>query len=240
IAPAISLPVHLQRPAPPREEAVLETLRGHLDYLGPVTRDALVQMLAFAPGEVASALARLEGEGLILRGHFTPGLGEEEWCNRRLLARIHRHTMDRLRAEIEPVSPQDLMRFLLRWQHLAADSHLAGRHGLREVIRQLQGFEVAVAAWERHILPVRLPDYRGSWLDELCFSGEATWGRFALRQSGDSGRHTSSPSSAAPISLALRGDLAWLLPAVRSGNQPSPPTTGPGAEVWEVLQQRGA
>ncbi len=64
--------------------------------------------------DIDIALAALEGEGYVMRGQFTPGAAETEWCDRRLLARIHRYTVRRLRREIEPVEPRDFMRFLLR------------------------------------------------------------------------------------------------------------------------------
>ena len=93
--------------------------------------------------------SRLEAQGRILRGRFTPGAAELEWCDRRLLARIHRYTLSRLRAEIEPVSAADFMRFLLHWQHVAGEDQVRGAEGLAAVVEQLDGFELAAAAWEQ-------------------------------------------------------------------------------------------
>ncbi|MBI1886169.1 MAG: DEAD/DEAH box helicase [Chloroflexi bacterium] len=241
IDPPLALPDHLRRPAD-REEALLALLRGHMEVLGPVTVEALARRVLLSPGETASALARLEGEGLLLRGRFTPGLSGEEFCDRRLLARIHRYTLDRLRREIEPVTAQDLVRFLLRWQHLAPGSHLEGKRGLLEAVAQLQGFEIAASAWERHILSARIPEYRPSWLDELCLSGDVAWGRLSPRRAPASGNgaRAASPSSSTPVSLALRTDLPGLLAAVRDGEQPAEPEVGPARDVLDLLQARGA
>src|SRR5437870_11279945 len=126
-----------------------------------------------------SVLAQLEGEGSVMRGRFRPNAETEEFCDRRLLARIHRYTLDRLRQEIEPVTSQDLMRFLLRWQHVAPGTQLEGKRGLLEAVTQLQGFDLPAVAWERHILPARIASYRGAWLDELCLSGDVSWARLA-------------------------------------------------------------
>ena len=82
-----------------------------------------------------------------------------EWCDRRLLARIHRYTLNRLRAEIEPVSAADFMRFLLHWQHVAGEDQVKGAEGLAAVIEQLEGFALAAAAWEHDVLPARVADY---------------------------------------------------------------------------------
>ena len=113
--------------------------------------------------------------------------GTEEFCERRLLARIHRYTTDRLRREIEPVTAQDLVRFLLRWQHVAPDTQLEGRQGLLTAIEQLQGFEIAAGSWEPAVLPARVRGYRPEWLDELCLSGHAAWARLAGRSAPSEG-----------------------------------------------------
>ena len=117
----------------------------------------------------------LEAQGRILRGRFTPGAAALERCDRRLLARIHRYTLSRLRAEIEPVSAADSLRFLLHWQHVTGDDQVRGAEGLAAVVEQLEGFEIAAAAWESDVLPARVADYAAEQLDSLCFSGRATW-----------------------------------------------------------------
>nr|MDP9236267.1 DEAD/DEAH box helicase [Chloroflexota bacterium] len=193
IAPEVLLPAHLDGPQPEREDAVLPAVRGHMEYLGPATPASVAFMLGFGDLEVISAMARLEGEGIVLRGRFTPGAGDEEFCDRRLLARIHRYTLDRLRSEIEPVSAQDFMRYLFVRQHVSGKRRFEGRRGLLDAIAQLQGFEVAASAWERDVLPSRILNYDPRWLDELCLAGDVAWGRLSLRKTNGVARG-SSPS----------------------------------------------
>ena len=193
------------------ETAVAELVRAHLGLVGPTTASGLAEQLGLTSAEVEAGLAQAELHGAALRGRFTQGAddvaaAEVQWCDRRLLARIHRRTVDRLRREIEPVSVSDFIRFLCDWQHVRPGTQLAGRDGLRAVIEQLQGFEAAAGAWEQELLPARLIDYEPAWLDELCLGGELTWGRFECRAEG-----TQSPSRAAPIGIGLRRDLGWLL-----------------------------
>jgi ATP-dependent Lhr-like helicase len=157
-----------------REEAIVELLRGRLTIVGPTTAAALGASLGISEREADAALLALESEGVVLRGTFE---GPNEWCDRRLLARIHRYTLNRLRAEIEPVSPADFTRFLFSWQHVT--SKLAGVDGLRTIIAQLDGFQVPVNAWERHILPARIDRYEPSMLDMLCLTGEIGWAKLS-------------------------------------------------------------
>jgi ATP-dependent Lhr-like helicase len=160
-----------------RDDAIVEIVRARMGGFGPQTLPAVAQPLGLPASTVAIALARLETEGTVLRGRFTPGVVEEEWCERHLLARIHRYTIKRLRREIEPVEPRDFMRFLFDWQHLTPESQMQGAATLPQIIDQLEGFEVAAAAWESDVLPTRLRDYSGSWLDDLCRSGKVVWTR---------------------------------------------------------------
>ncbi len=240
VRPELSLPPGLSGEPPDEDAALGVLLRGHMECLGPVTAAELAQRLALNALRVASGLAALEGEGAVLRGRFRPGVEDEEFCDRRLLARIHRYTLDRLRQEIEPVSVQDFLRFLLRWQHLAPGSQREGKSGLLEAVAQLQGFEVPAVAWERHILPARVAAYRGSWLDELCLSGEVAWARLAVRRSDEEGRPRAGASSATPVSLVRRADLPWLLAGTRNGQAPELPSRGAAADVCELLRSRGA
>ena len=150
-------------------------LRGWLESTGPATPSQLASRLALSRELVEAGLLRLEAEGQVLRGRFTSeagageaGAGETEWCNRRLLARIHRLTLGRLRREIEPVTTAQFLRFLCRWQHLTPGSRLHGVEGTFQVLQQLQGYEIAAAAWELHILPRRIARYSPELLDRLC------------------------------------------------------------------------
>jgi ATP-dependent Lhr-like helicase len=186
----------------------------------------------------------LEAEGFAFRGRFDPALGEvEQWCARRLLARIHSYTQTRLRREIEPVTAQDFMRFLLSWHHVVPGSQREGRMGVLSVVDQLQGFEIPAGAWEESILPARVDQYQGRWLEDLCLSGELAWGRLSIRptdQEPSSRRGASTPSRATPITFAIREDLPWLLQAVRGEASPAEPSHGASADVLAVLSARGA
>lgn len=178
-----------------QDDALVEILRGRLEGLGPVTEAALAAPLGLKPGGIAAGLAALETEGFAMRGRFTAGATEEEWCERRLLARIHRYTLKRLRAEIEPVAARDFLRFLFRWQRVQADSQVEGAASLDGVIGQLEGFGAPAAAWESEILPARVKDYRPSWLDARCLAGHATWLRLGARN----GRAAAPEMRAAPV-----------------------------------------
>jgi ATP-dependent Lhr-like helicase len=201
-------------PEPSREEALQAVVGGWLEAVGPVTVPALATRIGLDPTAVAIGLARLEREGMALRGRFTPGATEEEWCERRLLARIHRLTLGRLRREIEPVSAADLVRFLLRWQHVHPGTQLHGRDGVLEVIGQLQGLELPARAWETQVLPARVAAYDPADLDGLCLSGAVAWGRLRTDAPADEDagpRRAKAPTRAAPLAFALREDLGWLL-----------------------------
>src|SRR5438093_934114 len=160
-----------------REDGMRELVRGRLEAVGPTTAGAIATALGVPAPDVDFALGALEHEGFVLRGRFTPGTTELEWCERRLLARIHRYTLDRLRKEIEPVTAADFMRFLLRWQRVAEDARAEGPEGLAAVLDLLDGFELPAGAWETDVLPARMREYDPLWLDGLCLSGEVAWGR---------------------------------------------------------------
>jgi ATP-dependent helicase Lhr and Lhr-like helicase len=223
-------------------EAAAQALRGHLEVLGPVTVDELAATIGIDRGEVEIGVARLEVEGFLLRGSFDLGTTQEQVCARRLLARAHALHRDRQRRSIEPASPQSFVRFLIAWQHLAPGSHLLGPGGLAEVVGQLQGFELAIGAWEESVLPGRVSGYHAGLLDGLCQNGEIAWGRLSGRidPEGASRRSGSTPSRATPVTLVRREDLDWLLVATRGKDEPSEPAIGAGAEVLEMLRGRGA
>jgi len=236
-APPVALPAHLDPPRPPRDEAVFMLVRGHAEISGPFTAASFASRLRVDPWEVEVAVARLESEGLVLRGRFTPGEADApEVCDRRLLARIHRLTLERLRSEIAPVSAQDFLRYLFERHGLTPESRRGGRSGLRAAVHLLQGFEVGAMALERDVLAPRVAGYRGSWLDELCLAGEVAWARLTPRRSSAS----AATSRATPIALGLRSDLAWLLSAVRGVAEPEPPTSIAATAVLDTLRSRGA
>ena len=244
-------PIHFPGNRPETEEGcAAEILRGWFESGGPYRASELAARLAMPPALVDSALAQLEAEGQILRGHFTawdrpPGLSaadEPEWCHRRLLARIHRLTIGRLRREIEPVTTADFVRFLHRWQHVAPGAQLHGADGVLHVIKQLQGYEISAAAWEAEILSSRVAHYSPEFLDQLCLSGEVMWGRLSPHpafDNDDNGRtHRVRPTRVAPLTLFLREDAEWLLSGPHPASDAS--LSHPAREVLAELQQRGA
>jgi len=192
-----------------REAALTEVLKARLGALGPVSGAALMRDLRVPQEEVLAALHALESQGVVLRGSFTGGEiecgGEIEWCDRRLLARIHRYTVDRLRREIEPVSGADFMRFLFAWQHVSADNRLCGEAALPAVLERLACFEAPAPAWEADLLPARLSDFDPDWLDRFCLSGQGVWRRRLLNAPGEGAAAT---LRMAPVTLLRRQDLA--------------------------------
>ncbi len=255
VTPDHPVPAALAGLDPEAEQAAAECCRGHLDVTGPITVDDLAARTALPAGLVTAGLLRLEGEGFALRGRWSApgtdgdrtdaGTGEVavEWCARRLLVRIHRGTQRRLRAEIEPVTAQDFMRFLLRWQHASPDTRVRGRRGLSNVLEQLQGFELAAGAWEESVLPARVDAFDPRLVDELCLSGELAWARLSVKAEdldAPARRAGATPSRATPVSFVLRSDLPWLLRAARGDVRPATPGPGAAAEVLEALAARGA
>jgi ATP-dependent helicase Lhr and Lhr-like helicase len=216
------------------EGALVEIVRGHVALLGPTTSQRIGARLGVRASDVEAALARLEMEGGVLRGRFvTEDADANQWCERRLLARINRRMLDGLRREIEPVSAADLLRFLFVWQNVKPGTQLHGQPGLARIVAQLQGFEAAAGAWERAILPARLSGYDPAWLDALCLSGGVTWGRLAARAAGG------TPSRAAPIALVRRADLGWLL-APETETPDDAALSAPARDVLGFIGRAGA
>jgi len=239
---------HAGGEAPDADVVSAEAVRGHLDVCGPVSAAELAQRTGLSVRRVQVGLGRLEAEGFVLRGRFDPvedgaeGDAPEQWCARRLLARVHAYTQRRLRREIEPVTAQDFVRFLLGWQHATPAGRRQGRAGVLAVIDQLQGFEVPAGAWEESVLPARVEGYQHRWLEDLCRSGDLVWGRLAPRPADDDTprRGSATPSRATPVTFALRQDLPWLLRAARGEAVPAEPAHGPARDVLDALRARGA
>ncbi|MEA2602459.1 MAG: ATP-dependent helicase Lhr and Lhr-like helicase [Acidobacteriota bacterium] len=238
LEPEIAAPSRLARDWP-QEEALVEVVRGRLEGLGPITGDVLAASLGVRRSAIESALASLETEGFAFRGRFTPGRGEEEWCERRLLARIHRYTLDRLRREIEPVSQADYLRFLLAWQRADPDARAEGPESLNALLEQLEGFEAAAAAWEGEILPGRMKEYDPSWLDALCLSGRWVWGR-ATAPAPNGGARRSGPVRATPLALLSRGNLHLWREVAGPIDPAELDLSGGARSVYELLRTRGA
>jgi ATP-dependent Lhr-like helicase len=232
--------------APQNDDALRALVNGWLAHSGPVRASSLSRLLGISAGEVDMTLLRLEASGTVLRGRFCePASQEMEWCDRRLLARIHRLTLGALRKEIEPVSAAKFMDWLLHWQHVAPGTQLPGERGTLEVLRQLQGYEAPANAWERQILACRVANYDPEVLDRLCLTGALGWGRLSphpavLREPNESG-HRVVPTSVAPITFFARDDADWMLS--RQGGTAGEGMNGlsPAAkDVREFLQARGA
>ena len=226
-----------------REGAILALVRGWADCIGPFTVAELASTLALPEDEVLYAVAQMENEGVVLRGSYREGVEGEEYCDRRILARIHRSTIESLRSQIEPVSPATFIRFLLDWQHVMPESRLHGEGGLLSVIEKLQGFETPAGTIEDEILGNRVSEYSAGMLDRLCLGGEVVWGRFSARRSAHNSTHFQTSTSRAafsrftPISLALRESTDWLLP----DEEPEiDGLTGASQEALEYMQRRGA
>jgi ATP-dependent Lhr-like helicase len=192
-----------------RADAIRELIRGRMEVAGPITAGEVTEILGLSRSEIDAALLALEAEGFVLRGKFRPDVTEQEWCDRRLLSRIHRLTIDRLRAEIQPVSPQDFYRFLFAWQRVDPEHRVEGLEGLQAVLQQLDGCELPLAAWESAVYPARVNEYDPEWLDRLCFLGRVGWGRVTTPQNLNARGFT--PLRTSPIALYQRENLQdWL------------------------------
>jgi len=231
--PRLSLPSEFESQSWEREDALVEILRARLAALCPVTAARLAADMAVSPADIEQALLKLETEGFVLRGRFTPGASAVEWCERRLLARIHSYTINRLRQEIEPVTSADFMRFLFRWQRVHPETMGQGTDALAAVLEQLEGFETAAVAWESDVLPARMRDYDPAWLDALCLSGKYIWTRLTPAQNAQA-----PVKSSALALLARRQTAAWR--AVQPSPATEPTVTANALRVMETLKTQGA
>ncbi len=220
---------------PASDQSLIDIVRGRLEGLGPVTAASMARSMGLATSAVDIALAALEAEGFAMRGRFESAAGEQ-WCERRLLARIHRYTVKRLRAEIEPVQARDFLRFLFDWQRVLPDARMQGSDAVAAVLSQLEGFEAPASAWESDILPSRIKEYDPHWLDEHCRAGRFVWARLASRRTdADKG---AGPIRSTPIALlARRNAKAWS--ALTLPPDATQLSFRPRA-VLEFLQERGA
>jgi ATP-dependent Lhr-like helicase len=218
-------------------DAVVRALRGHLELSGVTTAEALSHSTTLAPDAVDVGLVALEREGFAMQGRYRGGATSTEWVARRLLARMHGYSKRSRRQSVDPVTAQDFMRFLLRWQHVTPETQLSGEAGLMEVLEQLQGFEAAAGAWETELFLRRLRHYDPAWLDSLCHAGDVAWLRLTPRAGTEL---AATPSRATPTAVVLRGDLRWLLAAARVTDDENPYVSGGTAEVLEVLRTKGA
>jgi ATP-dependent Lhr-like helicase len=237
LEPELGLPSSRETRAWSPDEALVEIIRGRLEGSGPVGVAALASPLGLTVDEVAVPLASLEAEGFAMRGRFTADTGEDEWCERRLLSRIHQYTIKRLRAEIEPVAARDFLRFLFAWQRVAPKTRMAGPKALDTILAQLEGFEAPAAAWEAEILPARLADYDPAGLDERCLAGHLSWMRLRPRGGTGSDRRA-SPLRTTPIAILPRRNRGLWTSLLSQSDGASP---SPRAElVADWIRQNGA
>ncbi|TAM96620.1 MAG: DEAD/DEAH box helicase [Rhodanobacteraceae bacterium] len=236
LQPPIEAPTEFAAKSWTPEEALLDIVRARLGCVGPIRTRGIARTFDVDDSDIATALAALEREGSAMRGRFTPNASEGEWCDRHLLARIHRRTLQRLRREIEPVAPRDFMRFLLDWQHVAPNARLRGPDSLAAVLAQLEGFEAPAGAWESQLLPARVAGYDIAWLDALCGAGRVAWTRLRAPAGG---AHA-SPVRASPIVLLPRKQLpAWNTVGAQTDTEP-PALSSRAQSVVEFLAQHGA
>ncbi len=262
----IPQPAEIQGTIPTREDLLLAVVTGWMSHIGPVTASDLASLLGLSSSEIEQALLRMEASGAILRGKFTdetspaeapaPHTPEIEWCDRRLLARIHRLTVATLRKQIQPVTSAQFMRWLFRWQRIAPGSQMQGERATLDVLKQLQGFEIPANAWERQVLARRIANYDPKWLDQLCLTGAVGWGRLSPHPATiDYGPEPKSnsesdapqkkrrviPTSVAPITFFVREDADWMSPHNPSTADPNARGLSEGArQVLEFLRHRGA
>ncbi len=243
----LKLPPELDHQVWEPESALVEILRSRLGALGPVEARHIAGQMNLNVAQVEQALLQLETEGFVLRGQFTTktdsvlktesvcdeGQGKVEWCERRLLARIHHYTINRLRKEIEPVSNADFLRFLFKWQRVRADARGEGPDALAAVLEQLEGFESAASAWEGDLLPSRINGYDPAWLDALCQSGRYVWVRLTPAQS------TMNTVKSSPIALLQRRRVsAWR--SLRLASDGPIDISGTARRVYDALKLHGA
>ena len=219
-------------------QVLTDVVRGRIELLGPTTASGIARDMGLSRPRIDQALHALESEGFAIRGHFSPDLpsnAETEWCERRLLARIHRYTLEKLRRAIKPISSSDYVRFLLRWHSLTEGTRKEGPEALKEVLDQLDGFSCPAIAWESDVLPSRIKDYDHLWLDTCCLSGKTMWGRYLRTQSVRAGN---TPIRTTPITLVNRTTFAaWPFRPAESG---APVLTPSAQTVLECLKTGGA
>ena len=245
--PPVVLPARLQREVA-RTDAWVALVRGRIEHSGPTTADQIGVRLGLEENFVGSALEALEGQGTVIRGHFMDHeqpsgfngtASTVEWCDRRLLARIHRLTLHGLRQQVQAVEPRAFLRFLANHHHLSASNRWGGAVGVREAIAQLQGFELPAGAWEQRVLTARVAEYDPQWLDNLFLSGEVVWGRLnGPRRDADEKPSMAAMTRVVPISLCLREELSTLLSPERE--MAGVPLRGGAQQVLEALTSRGA
>ena len=237
LSPPVTAPAAYATPPRDADAALIEIVRGRLEGAGPVTAAALAELLALPVTRLDAALAALQSEGFAMRGAFTAGAASgSEWCERRLLARIHRYTVKRLRAEIEPIEARDFLRFLFAWQRVTPALRMEGPDAVGAILGQLEGFEAAASAWETEILPARISEYEPAWLDEQCLAGRFVWTRLAPRRADP--QRSAAPVRATPVVLLARRNVR-LWSSLTAAAAPEH-LSAPAQRVAQYLASHGA
>ena len=236
--PALVLPERLRTKEWTGEDALKEIIRGRMEALGPVTADEVSASMGIDMARVDMAFLALENDGFAFRGQFSPNSEEQEWCERRLLSRIHRYTLQKLRKDIEAVSSADYMRFLFAWHRMEPTKQAEGPQALQEALSLLEGFEAPAAAWESDILPARVKDYDYLWLDVMCLSGNTVWGR--LRQNTSVNEKKLSPIKTSPICLFNRSNLHHWQTLIKRKQDDKPKLSSKANKVLGLLNEKGA
>jgi ATP-dependent Lhr-like helicase len=252
--PPVELPLGFAETVASEEDAIKKIVQGWLEVSGPIRASELASRLGIPANKVEAGLISLESAGVVLRGEFTAtgsATSEPEWCDRVLLARIHRLTLGRMRREIEPVSAAEFIQFLLAWQHVIPETRLRGRDGVLEVIRQLQGLELPAPAWENHIFPARIEQYEPADLEHVCLAGIVAWGRLRAETNGaepflrpsnivKKGRRLLAPARNAPLAFVLREELDAFLEGTSLRFDQIATLSPMAVEVARYLERRGA
>ena len=235
-----------------RDDALRKCVQGWIQILGPVTANQFAKHFLIDPQLVLQAFISLEVQGLLMRGSFEQAAGgnelEIEWCERRILQRIHKLTIGTRRRQVEPVPPSTFMQWLLGWQHVAPQTQVSGEEGVLEALSKLEGFEAPAVEWEKTILPSRVANYDPRWLDQLCLSGVVGWGRVsphpAFHEGNGNAPQRVIPTNAAPITFYLRDSAAWLDYALHEqgvdDTKLGRALTPNASRIWELLKRKGA
>lgn len=240
LEPSISFPEKLKRKDYEDHEARREIMRGRMEALGPVTQQDIADSIGISEAEAGFAMLALEAQGFVFQGQFTSQNRGLEWCERRLLARIHRYTLKTLRKEIQPVTSSEYMRFLFQWAGITGADDPQGPEALMEMLSQMEGYEAPAAAWESDIIPARMSEYDPLWLDMLCMSGRLSWGRLRLPANTGESRSRSGPIRSSPITLLSRENMDLWKTAAGVQETGEVILSPDASKIYKHLQERGA
>lgn len=216
-----------------RESAIVELLRSRLSALGPVAVSRLAGDFALPETDIEQGLLALQNEGVAIA--FAHREGERLWCERRLLARIHRYSREHRRRTARPVPPATFMRFLARWHGLVEP-----QGEIEQALGMLEGWCAPVCAWEQGLLGARCAAYEPLMLDRQFLGGAVTWFRPPV-----SGAEPVQVVSATPVTIVPRTHAAYWKPLAdglpqdsdETGDSAMPDAAG---KVLDTLRSGGA